>query len=278
MKVLVTTDFSANSKTGIRFAISLAKLRKTELIFFHSYFLPKPTLWSEATYLHYAKNEKQKLFSRLNKFVAEVYKSMKVPSAKFKCVMEQSITPESGIMDYAETHAIDFICISTRGAGRLKKFFGTTAGNLITMSQVPVVTIPKNYKTKYITHILYASDLKNYEQELKTVIEFAKPFKASIEVYHFCYPGEPFLDKNLLEVHLKKQFKQNITLHLENSDITQAFAANLQKAIASAKPSVVIMFTEQRRTFFQKLFLSSASESIAFEAKVPMLVFNKTVN
>ena len=276
MKILVTTDFSANSKAGLRFAVSLAKLKKAQLIFFHSYFLPKPTSWSEATYLDYANNEKQKLLSRLNKFVEAVYKSVKVSPANFKCVMVQSIIPESGIMAYAKTQSVDFICISTRGAGRLKKIFGTTAGNLITKSQVPVIAVPQHYKTKNITHILYASDLKNYQEELKKVIAFAKPLKASIEVFHLSSPGEQLFDVGAIAANLKKQFKYNIKLHLENIDLTQPLVANLQKAIASSKPSVLIMFTEQRRTFFEKLFLSSASESIAFLAKVPMLVFNKS--
>ena len=276
MKILVTTDFSANSKAGLRFAISLGKLKKAQLIFFHSYFLPKPTSWSEATYSLYAKNEKQKILNRLNKFVEEVYKSMKISSSKFKCVIEQSIIPESGIMDYAKTQAIDFICMSTRGAGRLKKFFGTTAGNLITKSQVPVIVVPQHHKIKNITHILYASDLKNYRQELNKVIEFTKPLNASIEVFHLSYPGEQMIDVGAIAANLKRKFKHNIKLHLENTDLTQPFVTNLQKAIASSKPSVVVMFTEQRRTFFQKLFLSSASESIAFQAKVPLLVFNKT--
>ena len=275
MKILVTTDFSVNSKAGLRFAISLAEFRKTELIFFHSYFLPKPTSWSEATYSDYEKTEKLKLLNRFNKFVTAVYKAMNVPIGKIKCVMEQCLTPESGIMDYAESHSIDFICIATRGAGRIKKYFGTTAGNLITMSQVPVVVIPQHYKTKSITHILYASDLNNFRHELNKVFDFANRYKASIEVFHFAYPGEPLMDKNLLEANLK-QYKHKIKWHLENTELTQPLVAQLQRAIASVKPSIVIMFTEQRRTFFQKVFLSSASKSIAFWSKVPLLVFNKT--
>ena len=276
MKILVTTDFSTNSKAGLRYAITLAKLNKAQLIFFHSYFLMKPTSWSDATYLNYANNEKQKLLNSLNKFVAAVYKSMKVHSAKFKCAMEQCIVPESGIMDYAKTHAIDLICISTRGAGSLKKFFGTTAGNLITKSQVPVVAVPQHYKTKNITHILYASDLNNYKEELKKVIAFAKPLKASIEFFHLSSPGEKLINKNKMETTLKKKFKYNIKLHFKNTDFTLPLAVNLQKAIASTKPSVVVMFTEQRRTFFQKLLLSSASESIVYQVKTPLLIFNKT--
>jgi hypothetical protein len=38
------------------------------------------------------------------------------------------------------------------------------------------------------------------------------------------------------------------------------------------KPSVLIMFTNQQRTFFQKLFLSSKAEELSFQAKVPLLV------
>ncbi|MEK6616690.1 MAG: universal stress protein [Bacteroidota bacterium] len=275
-KILITTDFSANSKAGLRFAISLTKQRKSELIFFHSCFLPKPTSWSESAYSVYAKKEKQKLLNELEKFVSGTFKMMGVAPEKFKCVIEESIMPESGIMDYARKNSVDFICISTRGAGRFKKILGTTTGNLITQSQVPVIAIPQHYKTKNVTHILYASDLKNYKQELKRVIEFAKPFKTSIEVFHLSYPGEPLINKSEMEATLKKQFKYNIKLNFENSDLTQPLVDNLQRAISSVKPSVVIMFTEQRRTFFQKLFLSRFSESIAFEIKVPLLVFNKT--
>ena len=275
-KILVTTDFSVNSKAGFRFAVSLVKKSKAELIFFHSYFLPKPTSWSEAAYSDYAKKERQKLINELEKFVAGVYKTMGVAPDRFKCVVAESIMPESGIMDYARKNNVDFICIATRGAGRFKKILGTTAGNLITQSQVPVIVVPQHYKTKNITHILYASDLKNYTQELKRVIEFAKPLKATIDVFHLSYPGELLINKSEMEATLKKQFKYNVKLHFENTDFTQPLAVNLQKAIASSKPSVVVMFTEQRRTFFQKLFLSSYSESIAFQVKTPMLIFNKT--
>lgn len=277
-KILATTDFSTNSKSGLRFAISLAKGKKAELIFFHSCFLPKPTLWSEASYLNYTKKEKQKLLNELEMFVGGVYDKSGVTPEKFKCVVEESLMPESSIMDYAQKNAVDFICICTRGAGRFKKILGTTAGNLITQSKVPVITVPKHYKTKQITHVLYASDLKNYKQELKRVIEFTKPFRAAIEVFHLSYPGEQLTDKNILEAQLRKQFKRSIKLHFSNTDLTQSLVAGLQKSISSAKPSIVIMFTEQRRTFFEKLFLSSASESIAFQSKVPMLVFNKTNN
>lgn len=278
MKILVTTDFSVNSKAGMRFAISLAASRKAELVFFHSSFLPKPGTMADEHYSIYAKEETIKIKNRLNKFVASIYKAMNVPPGKHKCVVVEGMIPESNIMDYATDNFMDFICISTRGAGKLKKLFGTTAGNLITKSDTPVIAIPQHYRLKTIKNVLYASDLKNYEQELKRVMAFVMPLNASVELFHLTYPGERNVNKDILDQKLKKQFGNKVKVHLQSTDLSNSLADGLKNAISISDPELVIMFTEQRRSFFQKLFLSSTSEEIVFQTKVPLLVYNKTAN
>ena len=48
MKLLVTTDFSANSKGAIRFAQTLAKQTENiEVIFYHAIHVMKPIRWSD---------------------------------------------------------------------------------------------------------------------------------------------------------------------------------------------------------------------------------------
>lgn len=42
-KILITTDFSSNSKAGLRFAIQMASQHNYSLTFFHSYHLLRPT-------------------------------------------------------------------------------------------------------------------------------------------------------------------------------------------------------------------------------------------
>lgn len=275
MNILVTTDFSENSKSGIRFAISLAKINNAKLFFFNSCIISKQVSWSEASYLQYEKKEIQKRLIRLNKFIAELYRSMNIPSTNYECVIKESLLPESGIIAYAKKQAIDFICIGTRGAGRFKRIFGTTAGNLITKSPIPVIAVPKDYKAKEITNIFFASDFKNYSKELKIVVEFAKPILASIEVFHLTYTGEKLINAAAITTRLKLKLNQNIKLRINKTDLSKPLVANLQQAITSSKPSLVVMFTDQKRSFFQKIFLSSTSESLAFQTKVPLLIFNK---
>ena len=59
-KILVTTDFSANSKAGLRFAIQLASQYKFGLTFFHSYYVLIPTGWSNSKISEYKKIEEKK--------------------------------------------------------------------------------------------------------------------------------------------------------------------------------------------------------------------------
>ena len=84
MKILVTTDLSENSKAGLRFAMLLASQHKVELAFFHSYYVMKPTSWSDAAYAAYEKTEAEKIQSNLKRFVEAIYKSMKIDSKNSK--------------------------------------------------------------------------------------------------------------------------------------------------------------------------------------------------
>ena len=274
-KILVTTDFSSNSKAGLRFAIQLASQHKYELTFFHSYNIMKPTSWNDETSAAYEKAEADKIQKKLNQFVESVYNNMGVVAKNKKCVIESSVLTESNIREYAHENKFIFICISTRGAGTLQKIFGTNTSSLINHSIVPVIAIPHNYRPKKITSILYTSDLVNLEKELKKVVEFTKPLKAKVELLHFHYPTEITNNKKMMDEAVKKYSKHNIKLHLEDINLAETLIANIEATIRKSKPSMMIMFTQQNRSFFDKIFLSSKSAEYSFNAKVPLLVFNK---
>ncbi len=276
-KILVPTDFSVNSKAGIRFAIHWAARQKIELVFVHVLTVLRITSWTDTYFEKYAAQEEKLCRTKFEKFIADIYRQMNVKPGKYSCIIVQGISADITILDYCrKNQGIDYICISTKGAGKFKKIFGTNTGNLITKSGVPVLAVPKIYKVADINSVLYATDLRNYAEEIKKVAAFAQPLKTQIEVVHFTWPDEISLDEKTIEAAFKKQFKFGLKLHFEKNDGVHSLIENLQKQIRIRKPSVVVMFTNQQRTFFQKLFLSSKSEELSFEVKVPLLVFNKT--
>ncbi|HLK29642.1 MAG TPA: universal stress protein [Puia sp.] len=275
-KILVPTDFSANSKAGIRFAMQCSAQQKSELIFIYILHAIRLPQWPEEAFKKYADSEKIIYEDKLKKFIAGMYKSMHVKPGKYSCIVEQGISPDISIMDYCRSRKdIEFICIATHGAGKLKKLFGTNTGNLITKSEVPVIAVPKDYRRKPLTQLLYATDFYNYKEELKKVEAFALPLKAKIKMLHLTWPYEVLPDAKTIEKDIKKGYRFGISLQIHKINLIDSLYVDLQKQIAKLKPSLIIMFTDQQRSLFQKLFFPSKSEQLSFSTTIPLLAFHK---
>jgi|SRR5688572_16816025 len=219
-KILVTTDFSVNSKAALRFATQLASQNKFELTFFHSYYVLIPTSWSNNKISEYKKIEVKKIQNKLDRF-------------------------------------------------------GTTTAKLIKESHVPVIAVPNNYEANSISSILYASDLLNIGKELKKVIDFARPLKARVVLLHFSSPYK-FVDSKMFEARVKNISRyNNIDVHIDNETHDQSRISIIASILKKTKSSMMIMFTEQKRNLFQKIFLSSKSVKHSFKTEAPLLVYNK---
>jgi nucleotide-binding universal stress UspA family protein len=274
-KILVTSDFSSNSKAGMRFAIQMASQQECELTFFHSYYIMKPTSWGEKTFTSYENHEATKIKTKLEKFVATVYKSMGVVPGKINHVVSSSFITDGNIMKFAKDKAFDFICLSRRGGGKLKKIFGTNTSNLILQSEVPVFAVPNTYRHTKIKSVLYATDLSDLEKEMKRVVEFANPLGAEIELLHLNYPSDIIFNAKVIENIIRKFPKSHIKYSLETINLLFNLVVNLQAVIKKHKPSVLVMFTDQNQGFFQKLFLSSSTAEYSLNSSVPLLVYPK---
>lgn len=274
-KILVPTDLSANSKAGIRFAIQLAKQNESKLIFYHAAEILRPTRWSDKQFAAYKESELLKETERLVRFVGGIYEAMRIRKRSFDCVVEQTTKVRQSILKYAEKSGAKYICMSTRGAGRLKKLIGTNASDILTTSPIPVFVIPNSYRTSPVKNIAYSTDLASLGRELRIVKDVAKNLKAKVTVYHYDYLMNLSETKNKLETSVKKYKSPGVTFKFLKLNLEKPLSDHLMKDVKKDKSSLVILFTDQRRGWFDKIFLSSKSAEIAFSTKVPLLIFPK---
>ena len=146
---------------------------------------------------------------------------------------------------------------------------------LISTSAVPVLCIPSTYHLKALKHILYASDMTDYENELKKVVDFAAPLKATLSMMHISYPYEFTFDKELAEATLEKKAAYKVSLLTPGRNITGTLLEDIDHAVKSVKPSLLVLFTHQSRSMFEKLLFPSTAEGYSFYGRVPLLTFNK---
>lgn len=258
--ILVPTDFSDNSKPSIRFAIRMAARSKASLIFINIVALEGDL-------------EKSKV--KLESFVHTIYQSMKVEANDISFDVVKGFKADVSILDYCSKHPkINYICISTRGASFLNKVLGTNTSNLIEKSTLPIIAIPKNYRVKPLHSILYASDLENLEDELRVVVDYARPKGLSIEILHFTSPSSSD-SREMLNSDLELKVNYPLTFRIVNNDDSKAMIRNLQMQVKKLKPSLLCLFTNNKRSFYEKIFLSSLTESVSYQSEVPLLAYKK---
>ncbi|HEY8967604.1 MAG TPA: universal stress protein [Puia sp.] len=276
LKILIPTDFGRNSRSGMRFAIQWAKQEKARLLFFHVASIPRLTRWSEKQYQSYRIEELNLRQRRLHHMAASALTRAEAHDQPYDCIIVEGISPEVTLLDYCREHKdIDLICMGTRGAAGLQKLWGTHAGNVVTRSSAPVVVVPKGYRAKAITQLLYATDLNHYQEELQKIVPLAHHLRADLHILHLVGPDEQVPDKNLFEKVLNHEFHIETHIHLEVMDETRSVAANIHKFIQRTRPSLVVMFTDQQRTLFEKIFYPSKAESVAFRTHTPLLAYSK---
>lgn len=276
MKLLVTTDYSANSKGAIRFAYNLAKQSKNvEFVFYHAIHILKPTMWSESFFKVYVNEEIKRLSAELEKFIYAVIGKENGPLVHAKFVVDNCISTEKDIIKYAEKNKMDFICIATHGAGMLRKVMGTHTSYLVNNSKIPLMVIPSHYRARTIKSATYLSDFENLKMELTSVLKLSGEISLKLEVLHY---SSIILDRKMFE-ESKELFNtkklEHVKLNVQKDNLMLSLIEKITQYIQKSKPELLIMFTNREKSFFERIFLPSKSAELMYSTKVPVLVYSK---
>lgn len=274
-KLVVTTDLSAASRAGIRFALEYARRTKRQLIFYYSLDILRPTRWSDKKFESYKNGALDFHHEKLSSFVKKIVEQADAKDVRYQCVVEAGMDVAGAVIDFAVRKEASAICLSTRGAGRFKRIIGTNASKVITYSSLPVFIIPKNYRRSDIDTVFYASDLSNLSGELPQVKRIADAFSAKALLYHYSYHVNMNGSADGFEPVVRKYKRPGIDFHFRPIVLEKRLAEQVAKDVRKSKSSLVVVFTDQHKSWFEKMFLSSQSAELAYDAKVPLLVIPK---
>lgn len=271
VRILVTTDLSEKSKAGLYFALQLSRQMPVELVFLHVSKLFYEPGWVDVEDENRMVAEREQVRKVLEGFVMNIAAEMGILPINYKCEVYYRFGVVNSIKDYAATHHCDYICMSTGGAGTISKYLGTNTSNLIAETDIPIFCIPQHYTPRQVQQFLYASDMKSCETELAKVAGMAKLLKAAVRMIHFS--DEP-LPANGLPKGWNNDpgYPVDVTV-LPTKD--RDFRKAMEQAITDFTPSVIVMFTDQYRSFFDLFFNRSKTSELSFSLNLPMLVYKK---
>lgn len=272
MTILIPTDFSKPAKVAVLYAVNLGKKLKAKIILLAVISVNT----SSASSLKWAKLTDEMIRAAsedAEQLLVEVNSQIK-GKVDISYQYVNGYPVEDVVEEFALRNGVDLIVMGTKGATGLNKvLLGTNAVAVINNSSVPVIVVPGENELKTIKKIVYASDMTNVEEEIKTLAMFASIFNASIRILHVIPSNsvKKIAIKKTVATLIKEAKYSKISLHVASNDnISDA----VDGFVTEQKADLLALFTHQL-DFYEKLFGRSVTRQLAFHARVPMLTFNK---
>jgi nucleotide-binding universal stress UspA family protein len=191
---------------------------------------------------------------------------------EFKAVKGHTVA--DAVERYVKKNPTDLVVMGSQGASSLKKFrLGGTAVSVIETCPVPVLAVPKWATFKNLSNVVYASDLKNIQKELDTIIPMARLFNTTIHMVHVV----PSITKAVEQQQTEAEKLIRAT-HYSQLDfkiiIDEKVPDAIDGYIKATKADLLTTFTHELN-LYEKLFGLSVTRTLAYQANIPLLAFKR---
>ncbi len=273
LNILVPTDLSDLSKVAIEYAIKMANKLDGNITLLHVVTVIQPT---RATMRIKFKSLEQELVDiakeDMDKLLEEVSKAGKL-SQPIKIKIVKGASFNATVKREAKKLRTGLIVMGTRGASGLKKYvLGSSTTSVIEVSSVPVLAVPELGAFKNFKNVVYATDLKHVEKEIKTLLPYLEIFGSTIHLIHITNAQKNVLSiEAKIDASVKKSGYGNVIVRvLVSKDVDDAIASYVE----AIKADLLTMFTHEPN-FYEKMFNRSMTRKMAFQSKIPLLAFKQ---
>jgi nucleotide-binding universal stress UspA family protein len=274
MTILVPVDYSKASKVAALFAAGLAKKLNASLKMVHV--VQANPSGETLMKLKKLEDELMKIAHEDGQaFMDEIRKSIRSKKVDVTLDIKAAFDFTKAVNKFAADTDADLIVMGTTGASGLKKvLLGSNAAAMINTATVPVLVVPAQASFSSLKKMVYATNLKHTENEIKTVALFAEQFGARLDVVHIVPKKSPDLPKpeayakNLQEITRYKRITFSLMVHANT-------AQGIDNFVKKQKAQLLVTFTHKLSPF-EKLFNKGITRRLVYHTRVPILTFNSS--
>ena len=273
VNILVPTDLSEVSKIAVQYALKIVNKLGGTLTLLHVVTIIQPT---RATMRLQLKSLEKDLLETsredLEAFVKSISKQIKTEES-IKVKVAKGTSFNDAVKREAKKLRTGLIVMGTKGASGLRKYvLGSNTASVIEVSHVPVLAVPELGEFKSFKNVVYATDLKNVQKELKTLIPYLEKFNSTVHLLHVTSSLKEVsaLEKKIDGIVKKAGITNVICKVIVNKNIDEA----IDYYVAESNADLLAMFTHDV-SFYEKLFNRSMTRKMAFHSKIPLLAFRQ---
>lgn len=276
-KILFPTDFSEASENTYKYALHLANQFGASITTIHTFMTPVVMEAPAMATIQLREIQEDLAFQNYHDYVSKLHdiaRQLNLEHIQVDHRLEYGYVIE-GVLRVSYEENFDLIVMGTRGAeGWEKIFIGTNAASVASKAECPVLIVPEDADYHSIKKVMYATNFDELEKRaIDSVLEWGKLLDANLDFVHVSFSGEYIDSDQFLKLH---DFKTLAGQHdhiqfkvLKNENVLKG----LEDYVEDKDVDVLAMFTHHY-SFFKRLFRPSLTKKMAFETKVPLLVFS----
>jgi nucleotide-binding universal stress UspA family protein len=273
VNILIPTDLSELSKVAVQYAIKIANKLDGNLTLLHVVSIIQPTRATMRLQLKSLEDELVEIAKEdLEEFVREISKRVKT-NEPIKVKVVKGTSFNDTVVREAKKLRTGLIVMGTRGASGLKKYvLGSNTASVIEVSHVPVLAVPELGEFKSFKNVVYATDLRHTQKELKVLIPYLEKFNSTVHLLHVTpsLKEVSVLEKKIEAIVEKANIQNVICKVIVNKNIEEA----IDYYVAESKADLLTMFTHDVN-FYERLFNRSVTRKMAFHSQIPLLAFRQ---
>jgi len=273
VNILVPTDLSEVSKIAVQYALKIVNKLGGTLTVLHVVIIIQPT---RATMRLQLKSLEKDLMETsredMEEFVKSISKQLKT-EVSINVKVAKGTSFNDAVKREAKKLRTGLIVMGTKGASGLRKYvLGSNTASVIEVSHVPVLAVPELGEFKSFKNVVYATDLRNVQRELKTLIPYLEEFNSTVHLLHVTSSLKEVsaLEKKIDGIVKKAGVTNIICKVIVNKNIDEA----IDYYVAESNADLLTMFTHDV-SFYEKLFNRSMTRKMAFHSKIPLLAFRQ---
>ncbi|TDD93662.1 universal stress protein [Flavobacterium cellulosilyticum] len=274
-KILFPTDFSEVANNAFIHALEFAKIVNGEIILLHTFELPvyDNQFFPENYNILFDSLQ----LSQFDMFKDEIPKLRSIAKERNLDKIKLSHRLMDGNLIYnikkaIKEDAIDFVVMGTSGANGWEAFFlGTNTGNVLSVVEVPVLSVPLEAEFKKIKTIGFTTRYRNKDKKaLKEVLKIAKKTHAEVRCLYVKTANSDVSDEKIKKWETEFKGEPIVFSVIPSEDIKDTiFDFVLYKEI-----DILAMIT-YKRNFFAELFNPSLTIKFLNTLCIPILAMHE---
>lgn len=274
-RILIPVDFSEISNAATTNAITLAKLLQAEVFLIHvieNYWNQFSIILQEQILPPSRLIIEQAIEKKMEKIQNKISEKFGIKTES--CIATGQIHSE--ILRYSEEKKIDLIVMGTHGvSGFNEVFMGSSAQRVVTLSEIPILTMQnKNNKSEFKNILIPIDNSSHSREKVNIAIILAKLFGAFIHIIGLPDSEEKSeINKFKIKLESVEKFFSAANLSYLSSIVNgKNLAAEAIKYASKNKCDLIIINTGHESRI-DDVFLGAFAQQIVNHSRIPVLSY-----